>query len=416
MIKRIKLLWLDEDFFKPTGIIFSASALVNVLNFLYYFVMVRILDVKDYGLLASLVGIFTIISLPVGVVQTVVARFTAEFNAKFEFEKVKSIFWFFFNRILVFSIVFLAAFVLLGSSVSAYLKIDDSRIPLILGGLFFLSFFQPLVLGCLQGLNKFLGLAVNSIVNTLSKFILGIFLVNLGFGVRGALLGFGASFLVSSLLGLKQLPKEMFAPAVKTNIGLKGIFEFFLPTVIGLFCFASLIGMDVPLVRHFFSVDDTGLYSIAQLVGKIMFFLPSALMIVMFSKVASFHTQGKNTLRLLKKNLFFAAFLLGILGLFIYIFPSFSLKVLARSTNPAGIHLARLFVIAMFFYSLVNILMTYFLSIKKFEFIYVLAVGTLAQFVLINILHNSLEGILYILCGVSIVLFISGLFILRKDA
>lgn len=181
MIKRIKLLWLDEDFFKPTGIIFSASALVNVLNFLYYFVMVRILDVKDYGLLASLVGIFTIISLPVGVVQTVVARFTAEFNAKFEFEKVKSIFWFFFNRILVFSIVFLAAFVLLGSSVSAYLKIDDSRIPLILGGLFFLSFFQPLVLGCLQGLNKFLGLAVNSIVNTLSKFILGIFLVNLGF-------------------------------------------------------------------------------------------------------------------------------------------------------------------------------------------------------------------------------------------
>jgi O-antigen/teichoic acid export membrane protein len=238
-------------------------------------------------------------------------------------------------------------------------------------------------------------------------------LVVWGFGVKGALTGFVFSFLVATLLGLKLLPKEIFSSQPNEKIDFKPVYAFFLPTTVGLFCFASLINMDVPLVRHFFSSEETGIYSVAQLVGKIMFFLPSALSVVMLPKITNCHMRDLDTKKLLGKNLFLAGSLLASLGVFIFIFPEFSLSVLAKTFNPACINLARLFVICMLFFSLSSILLTYFLSIKNFLFIYMLAGGALVQFVLINIFHSSLEGVLYILSGVSICLFSSGLIILK---
>ena len=48
------------------------------------------------------------------------------------------------------------------------------------------------------------------------------------------------------------------------------------------------------MVKHFFSTVETGYYAGAEMIGKIVLYLPSTIVILMFPKVASLNTQNKD--------------------------------------------------------------------------------------------------------------------------
>ncbi len=414
MIKRIKGLFADEDFFKPTSIIFASSIIVNISNLLYWFIMVRVLKTHEYGTLNSLVSLFAVFSLPVGVLQTVTTKFVAQFNAKDELNKISQFFFYFLKRISVFSACLILVFLLFKGLLSDYLNLEQSSLVIVLGIMLALSLFHPLVLGLLQGMHRFLALSVNSIVNVLGKLLFGLLLVSLGFGVSGALWGFGCSFLIAVIIGLIQLPKSIFNK-IKSSLdfSIKDIYKYFIPTAVALFCFNALINMDIVLVKHFFTANEAGIYSISQLVGKIVFFLPSALSVVMFPKLTKLYSNQEDTTKLLKKNLLLAFVLLVLAGSFIYMFPKFSLNILTGTSFAESIFLSKLFVLSMGFYSLVYILMFYFLSMHKFIYVWYIAISSILQFTLINIFHVNLQQVLYVVIANSFALFLSGLFLIK---
>jgi len=89
---------------------------------------------------------------------------------------------------------------------------------------------------------------------------------------------------------------------------------------------------------------------------------------------------------------------------FYNVFPEFSLRVLTGKSNPDSILLGRMSSISMSLYSLLFLMISYFLSVKDLRFIKYLAIGVLAQVLAIVFVPRQLINVQYVLIVNSLVL------------
>jgi O-antigen/teichoic acid export membrane protein len=166
-----------------------------------------------------------------------------------------------------------------------------------------------------------------------------------------------------------------------------------------------LVSLDMVLVKYFFSSNESGFYSLAQMVGKIFLFLPGAISIVMFPKIAGLNAKNMDTATTLKRSLLYAGILCIIASLVYNLFPSFILKILTGKVFSTPIILGRLFSISMSFFTLLYILIAYFLSKRDLHFLKYLISFTALQLLAIILWHKSLIQVQSILCINAILLF-----------
>ena len=261
-------------------------------------------------------------------------------------------------------------------------------------------------------------MALNNVAIGIAKLVVGFFLVAIGFKVFGALIGFVFCFAVGLVLSIFQLPPWLKKFRGRINLELlntKEIASYFLPVGLCTLSFYALTNMDVVLVKHFFSPLQAGYYSVAQMVGKIVLFIPAAVGVVMFPKVVDSHIKNGNTKTILKKCLGAVGFLCGIATVGTLLFPVFILKLLTGHSHPEAVELVKYFSLCMGFFALVNIFMLYHLSLHRMGYVYALTVVTVCQFLGIWFFHPSLKGVLQNLLVFSIVLFYLGVHFTRKS-
>lgn len=105
--------------------------------------------------------------------------------------------------------------------------------------------------------------------------------------------------------------------------------------------FVWLVSFDMVLVQYFFSGQESGAYSLAQMVGRVFLFLPGAISIVMFPRASFLNTINSNTSAVLKKSLLYASCLSLSAALFYNIFPFFVLRILTGKVLGESIALGR---------------------------------------------------------------------------
>ena len=426
----MKRRFLKDDLLRHGGLMFLANGLVNLFNLSYQLFMVRSLSPSYYAVLNSLMAMFLILSQPGGVVQTVVTKFVSNFESGGEGEKVK----FFLYRVgkwALFGAIFLFVLVFLGRGViSSFLKIPSSAPVVAVGIIMFLYILFPVIMGALQGMQRFWYLAVSMIASAGIKLALGIALIMLGFGVLGALNSIVISLVVGILLATFLLFKALkqgsgyygtrrdgnlkLVENPGRSIDFSEVHKYFLPVAIVNLCLMVLTSIDLILVKHFFSPTDAGYYSVAQMAGKIILFFPGAISIVMFPKVAHFHAQARDTLPILRKSIMMAVLVCAgpiLVGLF---FPALLLNLLAGKVYLQSIPLVRMFVISMGFFALIQILWTYQLAVHNSSFLYPVVAFTVLQVVLISIFHQSLAQVLYVMCATSFVMLVQNLQVTRN--
>lgn len=403
--------WAD-DIIKHGGIIFLANGLGSIFNMLYQLYMVRNLNPVDYGILNSLLALLLIVSVPAGTLQTAITNYTAGFHAFNQLTKIRVFLLRFTKEILIFSTIAFLIILICSRHISNFFQISTITPVILVGVLILFSIVHPLTMGGLQGLQMFGWLGISGVMGAALRLIFGILLVNLGLKVLGAL---GAIIIANfSILILSLIPlRRYLTPSYNDNvnyidekINFLDVYKYFIPVAITFFCFMTLIGVDVILVKHFFTPLEAGCYSVAQMVGKIIFFLPTAIVIVMFPKTSNLYSIGKDTIPILKKCLSIVVSLCGISTLGIFLFPSLIINILSGRPHIECIPLAKLFAIAMTFYAITYILLFYQLSIKYLKFVYPLVFFTALQIILIIIFHNNLLQVLYILCTTAILLCI----------
>lgn len=169
--------------------------------------------------------------------------------------------------------------------------------------------------------------------------------------------------------------------------------------------FYEPVNSDMVLVKYYFSPQDSGLYSLAQMVGKIFLFLPGAISLVMFPKTTGLNAKNMDTVSILKKSIMYVFGLCILSVLFYNSFPYLVLKILTGKSYPESIMLGRLFSISMSFFALLYILLMYFLSVKDLRFIKYLVFFTALQLIAIGFLHKNLLQVQLVLCINAMLLF-----------
>jgi O-antigen/teichoic acid export membrane protein len=415
-MKKLLRRFFSDPIFKQGGVIFASSIVVNVLNLVFWLYMVRHLAPQDYGVLNTFVSVLMLFCVPVGILQTVVTRYTSKYMAHKQPDKVKLLLSYFISIIGIFLAVILFVLIVGSHYIAAFLQIDEKRLLYaVAAGIIFNSFIT-VTLGALAGLQRFNDVAINSIVSVISKLFFGFVLVALGLRAFGGLLGFVFSVIVGFCLSLFQLPKGMIklkAMADPVILDKKDIFGYFLPVGLSMLCFFALTNMDIILVKHYFPPIEAGFYSVAQMVGKIVLFVPGAVGVVMFPKIVDHHSRNESTKVILRKCLWVVGTLCGLASFFALICPAFILKVLTGHDQPQAIALVKFFAVSMSFFALINIFMIYHLSLRRMRFIYLMSAMTIIQFLGIWLFHSTLTSVLLTLTLCSAVLFYFGVLFSR---
>jgi O-antigen/teichoic acid export membrane protein len=406
-MKRIKA-FFNDPLFTQSSWMFGSSMLVNILNFCFWLIMVRKLSVEDYGMLNALVTVLMFLSIPSGILQTVITRYVSKFMAHDRKDETLALLSYFVRTVAISLGILFLLLLLTAPLIADFLKIGRSGFIHLIGlGLVF-SYFSTITMGGLSGFQKFNRVAINSSISSAVKVALSFLLVLLGFRVAGALLGFVVSFLVTFGLSWAQLPKhfrKFVRPVRQSLLDLKEIHSYFLPVGLCMLCFFALTNMDMILVKHFFSPLEAGYYSVAQMAGKIVLFVPGAMGAVMFPMVIDSHTKKADTLAIVKKSLLAVGVLCGIATIFSFVAPLFILRILTGRDHPEIVPLVKFFALSMTFFALVNIFMLYNLSLRRMGYIYALLALTVLQILLICLWHANLVNVLQVMLLISIILF-----------
>ncbi len=396
---------LKDNLIGQAGFMFIAASLGSLFNLLYNLIAVRFLSAIDYAVLNSILALIMIITTPFGSFATMVAKHSSELSAKLEGEKLKVLLYTLFKHTLI--IVFLISLIILLNSyyLASFLKINTVSPVLFLAVIIFFSSPMPVVTGSLQGLQMFYWLGIASIIAGLLKPVLAFFFIGSGFSLLGALNAFFISAIISLILTLPGIRKFFLNIDIKNKINIKETYFYLIPVATTSICLVTLTNIDMVLVKHYFNPIDAGFYSVSQMVGKIVFFLPGPIAFVMFPKTSVLQAQSRESKGLLKKCLIYTSILCLVSVVGYNLFPEIVLKILTGKVSAEYILLGRFFSINMLLFALLNILLTYNLSINNFKFIKNLIFFTILQILMIVLFHKTLTFILFIILINALLLF-----------
>ncbi len=412
---KIKQIGNNEEVL-DTIIVSIATLVGSVFSYLLQFVLGRKLSVEDYGTFNTLLSLTTIVGVLSGVLGTALIKVSAEMYAK---DKDNGKLEYFLYKTLAFSFLALIISFFLGvlfsNFVSIYLNINDSVLIMLLGLFVGLSFLLIVPQAFLQGVQKFRRYSIFHVVNMVLRLVIPIVFVYAGFSIRGVWVGLSVSYVFSFLLGMLLL-KVKVKNVEKKDISsyLEKLKSLSVSIILVNFALMFLNNIDVIMVKKYFSPTEAGYYSGTVTLGKILLFGAGAFTTVMFPRITALYVSGKEFIHKLKMIFFL---LLGVLfvGVLCYrIFPEFLTRVFFGEAFMSSQEYLPLFSIFVSIYVLINFLVMFFLAIDKKAVGFLLLPGVVAQYILLNIFHDSLWDVIKINIGVSVfilvLLLVYGLF------
>lgn len=390
-----------SGFFRHAGVMVAGSQAVNACNLLFHFLLVRMLDVEAYGVLASVIALTLYtgqLTLPL---QPTLARFFARCReTAAEGEAARAV-----RRLtLALTVPALAVFIffVLGAGFLAEKQnIADPRYLVLAGFLAGAGFFSVLPQAFLQGGQMFASLAGLNLASAAAKLLVAVGLVGLGTGAYGGLAGYiaGAAVVTFGGYGLIFRGRETKSQTKGESLRLGELARDYLPTAGFLLGFSLLTNLDLNLVKKFFSPQEAGYYAVAQMVGKIILYLPGAIAVVLFPKAAAAQAGGRPSFHLLVKGMAASA-VLGLAGVAAAgAAPGPLLKLLTGKTSAASVELVFPFALAMFFYSLAWTAGFYNLSLRRMRFVAPVAGLAVLQAAAVWLHHPDLKSVVLIVAA-----------------
>jgi O-antigen/teichoic acid export membrane protein len=263
---------------------------------------------------------------------------------------------------------------------------SDTSLIILIAGLF-VSMIYPIGIGTAQGLQRFNLVGVSNIAGPLGKLVFGLLLVFLGFGVAGA---FGGVVVGSGLaLVISYISIRDIFHGETQKFETSDLKRYLIPVAIAVLCFTILTNIDIFLARHYLSDFDSGLYSAASNLGKIILFLPGAIGAVMFPKISDAHAKGLDTYPIMKKSIIWTLVVSGLVALFYYLEPGFIINLLYGSDYAGASSALAVIGIAMTMFGLATLFMNYGLATDSNPLIIILAFFSILEVVLIVLFNSS---------------------------
>ena len=399
--------FFQHELISGASLIFIGGLLANVFNFFFNLFMTRNLTVADYGILASLISLISLLGLPASAVVPTVTQFGASYFAKEELHMVRGLF--FKVSIPLFFVSFLSFLFLLffQKEVGLFFHIHDTTLIILVGIIIVLGFLSVINTALLQGKLAFSFISFTNVLGSILKFSFGIAFVFLGFGIGGTMWGlFLAGFLpyMISFIPLRFIfQKNIATPKISTRT----LLGFGVPSAIASVALLSFINSDILLIKHFFSPTDAGIYAGLSLVGRVIFFFSAPIGTVMFPLIAQKHTREENYHNIFKISLLIVFVFCLFLTIFYFLFPEFTIKFfIKQEAYLVAAPLLGVFGIFVTVFSLLTIMVNFYLSVKKTEIAAPLILGAILQVVLIWLYHETFLQVIIISLTITSLLLV----------
>jgi O-antigen/teichoic acid export membrane protein len=389
-------------------IVFLGIAAGNLGNYLFHFTSARFLGPASYGDVASLVAVIGLISLPLVGVQVAVARYVAGF----EESHARSSIALFFSKALrltaVIGIVTAAVFCALAFPVREFLGIDSLTAVVLTALVAAPSILSPVVWGLAQGLQRFALFSLSIGLGPMMRPLLAAVFLAVGLGVAGAMGATLLAAIVATAVPLVMLRGWLTRDTARPSpVPGREVTRFLVPTLIGVLSITSLTTVDVIVAKAALSDHDAGLYGSASLIGRVILYLPAAIVLVLLPKVSAREAAGRESRDVLVKSLLVTAGFCGAATVVYAVAPKVLVFLAFGSSFEEASGLLWMFALAMSGYALLNVLLTYHLARGAYRLSFVLLAGALGQLALFAFFHDSPEQLLAIDIGVALALIVA---------
>ena len=407
-IKKIIQTTLNHDLVSGSFYIMLGTTVSSFLAFILNIYFARELSYQEYGILASLMSLVTLIAIPSQSLSAIIVRYATLFFAKGEEGRAGAFYIKSFKKLLIFSIFLNLIFLILYPLISGFLKINDLSLILLASMSIAIFYLATLNMAFLQSLLKFKLLGVIYSLAGLGKLFSGIVLVLLGFKVYGALLATLIFSIIDFVFSIFPLKSVISKAGKDVHIGRKEFSSYAVPTTIAIFSLSSFISTDVLLVKHFFTSTEAGLYGGLSLIGKVIFYFTGPIPIAMFPLIVKKHANGEKFHGLFYLSLIIVLIPSVLITIFYFIFPEFTIKLFLEKDGYVGLSpYLGLFGIFLTIFSLNNVFVNFFLSIKKTNTCLIVLFFALSQIILIYLFHNNFYQIIAVSIITSLLLLAS---------
>lgn len=399
--------WFAKDeFIRKSAVMFLASIIGSICNYFYQIYVGRAVGPEEYGTFGSLFAIIYFIGVFSTSIQSAGTWFISKLKSEGQIDDIGVFLYDLIKRTSIIGISCFAIFCLASPWIADFLKIESTSEVVIIGTVILLSFILPTTSSGLQGLQLFNSLAWVNILTYVPKLLFGILLVDLGYGVSGALGAVTIGMIIAFLFSLIPLRSYFIGRPKGSSNKFKKIYLYTVPTISIMICLTVPSNLDVILAKHYFDNYDVGLYTAASVIGKMIFFLPWAISVVMFPKVSEMNAARKNTIALLNRSLIYSALLSGFATIVFLVSPNLIGTIFGPIYLEAS-SIMKVYVIMMFLVSLTSVIAQYCLAINSMKYAFLLIFFTILEIALIIFIHDSTLQMAKMLMGTNLLLFLT---------
>ncbi len=402
--------FIPRSIINAGAIVFAASMLLSVGGFVFHAIASRRLSVAEYGVLYALISVYSLAGMPVAPFTTVIAKYAAEFRALHDDSHVRGLIDFIVRLSLLCGAVYVAAGVVLAIPLGAFLHVPAWQLPLV-GIMSAIGVFVGAMRAVGQGLQDYTNYGVSLAGEGITKVTVIAILSLAGLTVIGGIGAFVVGMMAGALMIATPIARR-YRTVVGTSVKLD--WKRILATSAGavsLTITMTVIGFgDVVLVKHYFPSHDAGLYSIASLCGKVLFYFVGFVPTVLIPQATHRHALGERTRGQLWLALGFVAAVAAIGVLLYHAAGSVLLHALAGHNYDAALPLLPIYASAMALLAMTTTICSYGIATHRLGFAAPLFVATIATLVFIAAVHPSMHAVVFeLMVGNVVMLFATAL-------
>jgi O-antigen/teichoic acid export membrane protein len=391
------------------AIMLVGVAVVNVGNYVFHLIAARDLGPSDYGDLVALLTLSSLVCLPLTALQVVISRYVAHFTALGEPSAANRV-----NRRVAagtigFAIVALLLIGALAPLIEGWLSIASGWAILLTAALTVPSALTPVVWGVAQGLQRFSLLALSMAMGSVARIVPLLAFVAVGLStpaaVTATLIGVTAS-LALPFLPLRGWFERTAAAGGTADASAVQLLRTSGPVMVALVAFTSLTQSDVLAANATLSDTASGVYGAASLIGRVVLYLPAAIVAVLLPKVAARSASDRPAVDILGLSLL-TTFLFCALSTAVYgAVPGTIVRVAFGAKYEGARDLLLPFGVAMTALAVINVLLYYHLGRGQHRFAWILGAAAVGQVAAFSAFHSSPRTLVFDTIGVSVLVLV----------
>jgi O-antigen/teichoic acid export membrane protein len=281
-------------FFRQSGWMMMASTASGLIMYLVHPFVSRGMPESEYGVFTTLLQVVTMMTIPAGGLQPVIAQQMARAITPGQQQVVASEFRAVWKAMFFIWLAIALVTAIFWKQAVAALQLKNPMalaITLVIG---LIALWMPLIQGLLLGRQSFFWLGIMTIFNGIGR-LAGVIVIVLVFGgwAAGAMGAVLAGMVALVAIGLWQARDvwRIQSASVQWMDWLSRV----IPLTLGVGAANFMLSADMIFTQKYFPADKTGYYAAAGMIGRALVFLTQPLVMVMFPKLARASATGEKS-------------------------------------------------------------------------------------------------------------------------